>query len=73
MPRREYRSTFRCAEIGCRETQFYVHDTRADQNAAYKRQHEHPRTRTFGPVAGEPAERAPARGITSTRAVRLRR
>jgi hypothetical protein len=42
VPRREYRSTFTCAEPGCRETQFYVHETRADQNAAYKRQREHP-------------------------------
>ena len=42
MTRREYRTTFKCAEPSCSDTQFYVHDTRADQNAAYKRQHENP-------------------------------
>jgi len=40
--RREYRSTFTCAEPGCREIQCLVHDLRADQAAAYKRQQERP-------------------------------
>jgi len=42
MSRREYRSSFRCAEPGCRETQFFIHDLRRDQEAAYRRQHEKP-------------------------------
>ena len=42
MARREYRNTFTCAEPGCHDTQFYVHDRRADQDAACKRQAEHP-------------------------------
>lgn len=31
MPRREYRSTVRCAAEGCRETTFYIYDTRRDE------------------------------------------
>ncbi len=42
MARREYRTTFRCAEPDCRETQFFIHETRRDQAEAYKRQREHP-------------------------------
>lgn len=42
MTRREYRSTFRCAEPGCRETQFFVHETRSDEKEAYARQHRSP-------------------------------
>jgi len=42
MARREYRTTFRCAEPGCSEVQFYVHSTRADESAAYRRQRERP-------------------------------
>ena len=42
MPRREYRTTFRCAEPGCREVQLYVHSTRADEAASWRRQAEHP-------------------------------
>ena len=42
MPRREYRTTYRCAEPGCREVQFYVHSTREDEKASLRRQSEHP-------------------------------
>ena len=42
MARREYRSTFRCAEPECRETQWLVHDLRRDQAEAYRRQQEKP-------------------------------
>jgi hypothetical protein len=42
MPRREYRSAFKCAEPGCRDTQFLAHSTRADEKAAWQRQHEKP-------------------------------
>lgn len=42
MARREYRTIFRCAEPGCRETQFLVHDLRSDEKAAWRRQHEKP-------------------------------
>ena len=42
MAKREYRSTFRCAEPGCREVQFNVHSTREDEKAAWHRQGEHP-------------------------------
>jgi hypothetical protein len=42
MARREYRSTFTCAEPACGATQFLVHGTRADEAAAWKRQHDKP-------------------------------
>lgn len=42
MARREYRSTFTCAEPGCKDTQFYIHDTRREQAGAYRRQAEKP-------------------------------
>jgi hypothetical protein len=42
MSRREYRETITCAEPGCRETQWLVHDTRAEQAEAHKRQREKP-------------------------------
>ena len=38
MPRREYRTTFRCAEPGCREVQLYAHSTRADEKDSLRRQ-----------------------------------
>lgn len=38
MPRREYRTTFTCAEPGCRETQFFTSTTRADEAALWKQQ-----------------------------------
>jgi hypothetical protein len=42
MARREYRTTFHCAEPGCREAQWLVHDLRRDQQAACDWQREHP-------------------------------
>ena len=42
MPRREYRSAFTCADPECKDTQFLVHYTIRDQNAAYARQHKNP-------------------------------
>lgn len=42
MARREYRSSFKCAEGGCKEMQWLVHDTRREQADAYRRQAEHP-------------------------------
>lgn len=42
MAQREYRSVFTCAETGCREAQYLVHDLRADQAAADRRQREKP-------------------------------
>lgn len=42
MASREYRSSFRCAEPGCRDVQFLVHSTRRDEADAYRRQHEKP-------------------------------
>ena len=42
MPRREYRASFKCAEHGCRETQFYAVSTRRDETELYASQKRHP-------------------------------
>jgi hypothetical protein len=42
MPRREYTSTFKCAEAGCRESAFYVSTTRREQAETYASQQKHP-------------------------------
>jgi hypothetical protein len=42
MASREYRSSWRCAEPGCRDVQFMTHSTRRDEADAYRRQHEKP-------------------------------
>ena len=33
MPRRQYKTTFTCAEPGCREAETYTHDTRRDEES----------------------------------------
>ena len=38
MPRREYRASFKCAEPGCRETQFFAVSTRAEEAELYASQ-----------------------------------
>lgn len=42
MARREYRASFKCAEPGCRDTQFFAVSTRADETALYKQQKAYP-------------------------------
>lgn len=42
MPRREYRASFKCAEPGCRDTQFFAVSTRADEKELYASQNRNP-------------------------------
>jgi hypothetical protein len=42
MSRREYRVSFKCAEPGCRETQFYAVSTRRDEAELYASQKRNP-------------------------------